>query len=119
MEQEHLNRIELRGHIGNIKVFIVGDSQVARFSLATNASFRNQSGGTVIETTWHNVSAWEGAECRNLDQLQKGDPIYVQGRIRNTRYTSADGCERTLCEVVASRLNVLDRGTDLPDEHIV
>lgn len=119
MEQEHLNRIELRGHIGNIRIIPVGDTKVARFSLATNASFRCKDGGTMIETTWHNVSAWEGAECRNLDQLQKGDPIYVQGRIRNTRYTSADGCERTLCEVVASRLTLLDRGTDLPDELIV
>ena len=112
---EHLNRIELRGHIGYVKVFNVGDSQVARFSLATNASFRNQSGGTVIETTWHNVSAWEGAECRNLDQLQKGDAVYVQGRIRNTRFTSADGCERTLYEVLASRLVVIDNGMEPTD----
>ena len=104
---EHLNRIELRGHIGNIRIFPVGDTKVARFSLATNASFRNQSGGIVIETTWHNVAAWEGPECRNLDQLQKGDPVYVQGRIRCQRYTANDGTERTLYEVIAGKLDVL------------
>ena len=106
---EQLNRIELRGHIGNIRIFPVGDAKVARFSLATNATFRNQSGGIVIETTWHNVSAWEGPDCRNIDQLRKGDALYVQGRIRNQRYTASDGTERTLYEVLAAKLEVLPK----------
>lgn len=48
---EHLNRIELRGLIGNIRIIPVGDMKVARFSLATSASFRSKDGGIVIETT--------------------------------------------------------------------
>ena len=45
IENEFLNRVELRGRVGHDpKVFSVGDAQVARFSLATNEAFRGKSG---------------------------------------------------------------------------
>ena len=104
---EHLNRIELRGLIGNIRIILVGDMKVARFSLATSASFRSKDGGIVIETTWHSVSAWEGPQCQNLDSLAKGDFIHIIGRIRTSRITTSDGSERIIYEVVASMIERL------------
>ena len=44
IETEFLNRVELRGRVGHDpKVFTIGDSQVARFSLATNEAFRGKN----------------------------------------------------------------------------
>ena len=43
---EQLNRIELRGNVGNVRLSNVGESLVARFSLATNFMYNTGSDGT-------------------------------------------------------------------------
>ena len=48
---EQLNRIEIRGHVGNVNVVAVGDAKVAHFSLATNYAYKGKDGTPVIETT--------------------------------------------------------------------
>ena len=54
---EQINRIVLRGNVGNVKLQNVGNSEVIRFSLATNYAFKGKDGNPVIETTWHNITA--------------------------------------------------------------
>ena len=83
-------------------------TRVARFSVATNVAYKDRDGGAVIETTWHNVSAWEGRGIKDLDQIQKGSKLYIQGRLRNQKYTGADGVERVSSEVLASRVVIID-----------
>ena len=48
---EQLNRIELRGIVGNARIQNIGDTEMARFSVATDHAFKNRSGEAVIETT--------------------------------------------------------------------
>lgn len=103
---EHLNRIELRGCIGSIKTFSVGDTKVARFALATEYICRNRQGEAVVEVTWHNVSAWQSNSI-SLEGLAQGAQVHVIGRIRTQRYTAADGSERTIYEVIAGEMEVL------------
>lgn len=98
-----LNRIELRGVVGNARTTKVGDSEITRFSVATDYFFKNKSGEAVVETTWHSVSAWD----KGLSELKRGDKVEVVGRIRNTRYTDSEGMERTSTEVIASEVKVL------------
>lgn len=57
---EQLNRIEIRGNVGNVNILKVGDARVAHFSVATNFAYKGRNGEPNIETTWHNVTAWEG-----------------------------------------------------------
>ena len=108
METEYLNRIELRGRVGHEpKIFSVGDSKVARFSVATNESYRARNGELREEVTWHNVSAWDNRKVASLETIRKGCFVHLVGRIRTTRYTASDGSERTLVEVVAGELEVV------------
>ena len=104
---EQLNQVNLRGYTGSIKVQTVGCSKVARFTVATNYAYRGQDGYCVIETTWHNVTAWEGNNIHDVDQLKKGDAVEVIGRLKNQRYTSADGTEHSKVEILASSLKVI------------
>ena len=86
----------------------MGDAQMAVFSLATEVMYENAlSHGTVVETTWHNVATRPGLD-KALDGLSKGAVVRVTGRLRNTRYTDANGIERTFTEVVADSLKVLE-----------
>lgn len=103
---EQLNRIELRGNIGNMKISDVGTTHVANFSVATNYLYKNKEGDPVIETTWHNIVAWAGKGMPDLRLLQKGVQVYVCGRVRISKFTGADGTERQMYEVVASKVQI-------------
>lgn len=105
---EQLNRIELRGSVGFVRQQVVNGRMVAHLSVATNYVYKDRNGDPVIETTWHNVSAWEGKACPNLGKIEKGCKVYVQGRLRGQRYTDSEGIERYSFEVVAYQLNLLE-----------
>ena len=105
MENITVNKIEIRGRIGqDPRITRVGKNSVARFCVATSEIYKDRSGELKEETTWHNVSAWADKSQVDLNQLKKGDMVSVTGRIRNVRYTSAEGDDRYFVEVVASRL---------------
>ena len=104
---EQLNKIEIRGNVGNVNILKVGDTRVAHFSVATNFAYKDRNGEPVIETTWHNVTAWEGNKgIPSLDIIEKGFPIYVSGRLRIQRYIGGDGAERTSYDLIA---NVIEK----------
>lgn len=105
IENEFLNRVELRGRVGHDpKIFSVGDSQLARFSVATNEAFRDRKGDLKEEVTWHNVTVWAGKNVMDFRDVKKGSFVSLIGRLRKVRYTAADGGERNMVEIVASRL---------------
>lgn len=101
---EQLNKIEIRGNIGSVYVKDFGNTKVANISVATDYCYTTKDGSTVIETTWHYVTAWEGKDIQNLYQLKKGSYIHVIGRLRNRKYTTADGIERIAYDIVANKI---------------
>ena len=106
---EQLNRIEIRGNVGSVTINTVGESRVAHFSVATNYAYKTQNGEPVIDTTWHNVTAWEGSKgIGNLDFLTKGAPVYVCGRLRSQKYLGNDGSEKYFVEIMASTVEPVE-----------
>ncbi|MBQ9548496.1 MAG: single-stranded DNA-binding protein [Bacteroidales bacterium] len=106
---EQLNRIELRGLVGSVKVQDVSGRKVARLTVATNFAYKDRNGNAVIETTWHNVSAWEGRDICPLDKITRGDKVSVTGRVKNQKYTGSDGVERSASDIQASRLQLIEQ----------
>lgn len=103
---DHINRIELQGRVGTVRTNIVGDNMVANFSLVTEYLYKSRD-GAVNETTWHQVTAWEGKDMPDLTKIAKGTPVHVTGRLRTFKYTNSEGVEKQLYEVVASKIRVL------------
>jgi Single-stranded DNA-binding protein len=101
---EQLNKATVRGTVGNIRITEVGGTKVARMTVATNYAYRAKDGSCVIETTWHQVTAWEGERIHSLEDISRGDRVEVEGRIRNQRFTGADGEDHTYSEILAGRL---------------
>ena len=61
----------------------------------------------MVETTWHNIVAWEGKGIPELDKLEKGSRVYVTGRVRQSKYTGNDGLEKQSYEAFArSRIKI-------------
>lgn len=104
---EHINRIELQGHVGIVRTNEHNGSRVANFTLATELMYKSREGVAVSETTWHNVVAWDGNQMPDLDKIVKGTPVNVTGRLRVNRYTSADGVEKQFYEVLANKVRLL------------
>ena len=105
--ENSINRVELLGRIGqNPKIMMCGDSQLAKFSLATNERFKDRSGVLKEETTWHNVSVWASRNTDDFRLLKKGVLVHVFGKIRNVRYQNSEGEDRYYTEVSATKMNV-------------
>lgn len=115
---EQFNKIELRGNVGYVRLQNVNGKNVAHLSVATNYVYKGRNGEPVIETTWHNVTAWENKGIPSLSSIDKGAKVHVIGRIRSQRYTDSDGIERTSYEVLASQLFILEDSSPLQYEYM-
>lgn len=104
---EYINKIEIRGVVGNAGITTVGQTKVARFSVATNYSYENQPGGIIIDTTWFTVTAWDKPQVADAFIAKKGDWVHVKGRVRVQGYIAADGSDRTAFEVIAQDVKLI------------
>ncbi len=106
---EQLNKVELKGVVGSIRTQVFDDSRMARIGLATNYAYKDRDGAAVIDTSWHNVIAWEGRNIQDLDKIAKGAKLHIIGRIRYQKYTGIDGVDRIGTDIVASHVKqILD-----------
>lgn len=104
---EQPNRIELRGRIGSVRTAEVNGSKVANFSVVTEYLYKTREGNAVSETTWFNVAAWNSKDMPDFDSMVKGMPVYVSGRVRTSRYTTAEGVEKQFYEILAGKVRYL------------
>lgn len=110
---EQLNRVELRGVVGSVRLQQIGNTKVANVTVATSLAYKDKSGCPIIETCWHNVTAWEGREVQGLELLERGSKVQIIGRIRNQRYTGADGIDRSTVDVLANKLVLIQEDEPL------
>ena len=101
------------GIVGSVRMQYVNDRQMAKFTVVTNRAYKNKEGAPVIETQWHNVTAFEGKNVRNLDRLSKGCGVHLWGRLQIQRYSGEDGSERTYVDVMCSKLIILPDDTEV------
>ena len=105
---EHINRVEIRGNVGMVRLNEHNGKKVANFSVVTELLYKTREGTAISELTWHNIVAWSGRDIVDLSLITKGTPVHVFGRIKTSKYTSADGTEKFFYEVAASKLSIVD-----------
>jgi single-strand DNA-binding protein len=100
------NKVQLIGNLGKAPEMINTESgkKIARFSMATNESYRNAQGDKVTETQWHNVVAWGKTAAIAEKYLQKGTEVAVEGKLVTRNYTAKDGSKRYVTEVQISEI---------------
>lgn len=106
MNDTSINRVELQGRVGTVRVQMIGSQPVTNFSLRTEYFYKLADGTKVCETTHHYIVAFEGGEV-DTKGITRGLLVHLNGRLRTNRYTSPDGTERIFTEVLASSLRVL------------
>ncbi len=103
------NKVQLIGNLGNNPEIVNLDSgkKLAKFSIATNESYRNAKGETVKETQWHNLVAWGKTADIIEKYLQKGNEVAIEGKLVNRNYDDKDGNKRYITEVLVNEILML------------
>lgn len=105
-----LNRIFLIGNLGKdpVMAFTQEGKAYTRFTLAVNRYRGKEGGERQEETEWFNIVAWDrlGEICGNY--LHKGSKVFIEGRMQSRKYNDNSGAERTIWEVVANDMRMLD-----------
>jgi len=103
------NKVQLIGNLGNAPEVKTTESgkKLARFSVATNESYRNAKGEKVTETTWHNLVAWGKVADIAEKYLTKGKEIAIEGKLVNNSYTDKDGNKKYSTEVLVNEILML------------
>ena len=85
---------------------------VTRFSVATNYSWQDVKTKTKKEAVdFHDVIAWGKLGDIIRQYVKKGSKLYIEGRLRNRKYTTKDGQKRTIKEIVADNMIMLGHRT--------
>lgn len=108
------NKIIIVGNLGRdpeLRYTPQGNA-VCNFSVATNEKRRDKAGDLQDITTWFRITLW-GRQAENASKyLQKGRPVYIEGRLRLDEWTDRDGNPRQTLDVTATEMQFIGSRTD-------
>ena len=105
-----LNKVLLIGRLGadpEIKQMVNGKS-VARFSLATNNTWKDKNTGEKKEKTeWHRVVIFNEGLVNVVQQyVKKGAQVYIEGQLSTRKWTDEkSGTEKYSTEIILQGFN--------------
>jgi single-strand DNA-binding protein len=106
-----LNRASIIGHMTakpEVRTTPNGQS-VANFSVATNRRWTSKEGEQQEDTEFHDIVAWGKLAEISEQILDKGNRVYVDGRLQTRSWEAQDGSKRQRTEIVAQNLISLER----------
>lgn len=109
-----LNKAILIGRLGRdpeVRHMPNGEA-VCNFSIATDETWKDQSGQRQTKTEWHAITLYRRMAEVAGQYLKKGSLVYIEGRIQSRKYTGKDGIERTAYEIIGNEMKMLGSGND-------
>lgn len=109
-----VNKVILVGRLGKdpeVKYTQTG-VPVARFTIATDESWKDQGGEKQQRTEWHNIVAWRKLAEICGQYLNKGKLVYIEGRLQTRSWEDKEGNKRYTTEIQADNMVMLSARTD-------
>lgn len=97
-----INKVILIGHTGDeVKMhYFEGGGAIGRFPLATNETYTNRTTGEKVSNTeWHNIVVRNKAAEICEKYLNKGDKVYIEGRLKTRKWQDEQGNDRYSTEI--------------------
>jgi len=109
-----INKVTLVGNVGDApKVNSNGEAvNFAQFSLATNESYTDKDGKAIKRTEWHRVVAFNKSAEIIKTYVKKGDPLYVEGKLRTNNWEDKEGVKHASTEIVCDNFLMLSTKGD-------
>ncbi len=91
---------------------------VVNLRLAVNRRYKDRNGENKEDVCFVTVTAWDKqAEVCN-QYLQKGKPVFVEGRLQSRSWETSDGQKRNVLDIRAERIQFLGSpGIPKPESH--
>lgn len=104
-----VNKVILVGRVGkdpDVK-YTDGGTCVAKFPFATDDSYKKKDTGEKVQITdWHNIVIWRGLAEVVEKYVNKGDQLFLEGKIKTRRYIKNNE-DRYITEVVVDNMQML------------
>ncbi|MBR9758210.1 MAG: single-stranded DNA-binding protein [Algicola sp.] len=105
------NKVQLIGRLGQDPEIVnfKDGNKMAKFSLATDDSYKDKNGNKVARTYWHNVVVRNGLVKVVESYISKGQEIAIEGKLTNRSWEDKDGQTRYSTEIVCNELLMLGK----------
>ncbi len=105
------NKVQLIGNLGQDPEIVTLDNgnKLAKFSIATNETYKNQQGEKVTDTQWHHVVAWGKIAEIVESYLSKGKEVALEGKLTSRSYETKTGEKRYVTEIRCNELLLLGK----------
>ena len=106
-----VNKVILIGFLGDAPElkFSSQGKPVGTFSLAVNERWKDSEGARRERVEWFQIVCF-GRLAEVCGQwLVKGRHVYIEGRLQTRKWQDREGEKRTIIEVVANQVQILDR----------
>ena len=110
-----VNKVILIGNLGKDPEVrhLENGTAVASFSIATSESYKDKtSGEKIVNTDWHNIVIWRGLAEVAEKYLDKGDKVYIEGKLKTRTWQDKEGATRYTTEVVADHMTMRSGKSD-------
>jgi len=101
--------------------YMPNQTAVVDFGLATNRQWKNKDGSKREEACFVDCRAF-GVAGENINKyLNKGDPVFIEGRLQFDQWTAQDGTKRSKHRVTVESFQFLgkgDRDEAKPDQDV-
>ena len=105
-------KIQIMGNLGGTPEmkFLPSGDPVVNFSVAVNRRYKDREGNQKEATDWFRVCAFNGIGEACAKHLQKGDGIFVEGRLQVRQYDSKQNGKEVSVEIIPSTVRFLGSG---------
>lgn len=106
-----VNKVILLGNLGKDPEVrhLENGRAVANFSMATSETYKNREGERVTKTEWHNVVLWTPLAEIAEKYLNKGNQVYIEGKLTSRSYEDKEGNTKYITEVVGREMTLLGK----------
>ena len=105
-----VNKVILVGNLGadpETRYLPSGDA-ITKIRIATTDKWKDKASGEMKEATeWHRISFFGRQAEVAGEYLKKGSQVYVEGRIRTSKYQDKEGNDRYSTEIIGDRMQML------------
>jgi single-strand DNA-binding protein len=105
------NKVQLIGRLGQDPEIVNFEdgNKMAKFSLATDDSYKDKNGNKVERAYWHNIVVKGGLVKVVENYVTKGQEIALEGKLTNRSWEDKEGNKRYLTEIVCNELLMLSK----------
>ena len=116
MQKNSLNKVILIGNLGQDPEarFTPQGTAVTNLSVATNESWKDQSGEMQDRTEWHRIVMYGRMAETASEYMKKGQMVYVEGRLHTREWEDQNQIKRKTTEIRCDNFTMLGRRSDAP-----